>query len=198
VEAQRSWGLHRPPSTIRSGTGRLVCQFGDLGTPPATEHCTLRDWSTSLPVWRFGDCTEHRALYARELVDQSASLEICGLHRPPSTIRSGTSRPVCQFGDLGTAPTTEHCTLRDWSTSLPVWRSGDCTDHRALYAGRPVCQFRNLWTAPTTEHYTLGDWSTNLLVWRTRDCTDHQALYAQGLVDKPIRWQTGMICSGTG
>jgi hypothetical protein len=33
---------------------------------------------------------------------------------------------------LGTAPTTEHYKLGDWSTSLPVWIPGDCTDHRAL------------------------------------------------------------------
>jgi len=30
---------------------------------------------------------------------------------------------------LGTAPTIEHCMLRDWSSSLPVWRSGDYIDH---------------------------------------------------------------------
>jgi len=65
-----------------------------------------------------GDCTDHRALYARGLVDQSAILEIWGLHRPPSTIRSETGRPVCQFGDLGTSPTTEHYMPGDWSTSL--------------------------------------------------------------------------------
>jgi len=154
VEYQRSWGLHRPPSTVCLGTGRPVCQFGDLGTAPTTEHCMLGDWSTSLPVWRSEDCTHHRALYARGLVDQSASLEIWGLHRPPSTVCSGTGRPVCQFGDLGTVPTTEHC--------------------------------------------TLGGWSTSLLVRRTRDCTNHHALSARGLVDKSIRWQTSMICSGTG
>ena len=89
-----------------------------LGTAPTTEHYTLGDWSTSLPVWRLGDCTNHRALYARGLVDQSASLETWGLHRPPSTIRSGTGRPVCQFGDLGTVPTTKRYMLGDWSISL--------------------------------------------------------------------------------
>ena len=84
--------LGTAPSTIRSGTGRPVCQFGDLGTAPTTEHYTLGDWSTSLPVWRPGDCTDHRALYARGLVDQSVSLETWGLHRLPSTICSGTGR----------------------------------------------------------------------------------------------------------
>ena len=61
-----------------------------LGTAPTTEQCTLGDWSTSLPVWRSGDCTDHRAMYARGLVDQSASLEIWVLHQPPSITRSGT------------------------------------------------------------------------------------------------------------
>ena len=59
----------------------------------------------------------------------------------PSTICPGTDRPVCQFGDLGTAPTTEHYMPGDWSTSLPVWRLGDCIDQ--------------------SEHYMLGDWSTS-------------------------------------
>jgi len=100
-----SWGLHRPPDTVCSGTGRPVCQFGDLGTAPTTEHCVL-----------------------------------------------GTGRPVCQFGDLGTAPTTEHCVLGDWSTSLPVWRSGDCTDHRALCARGLVDQSSSLEIWGLTNH----------------------------------------------
>ena len=92
---KRSWELHRPPSTVCSGTGRPFFR-----------------------VWRPGDCTDHRALYARGLVAQSASLKIWGLPRPPSTVCSGTGRPVCQFETLGTAPTTEHYTLGDWLISL--------------------------------------------------------------------------------
>ena len=65
-----------------------------------------------------GDCTDHRALYARGLVDQSASLETWRLHRPPSTIRSGTGRPVCQCGELRTVPITKRYMLGDWSISL--------------------------------------------------------------------------------
>jgi len=101
VDDQRPWGLHRPPSTVCSRTGRPVCQFGYLGTAPTTEYRMLGDWSTSLPVWIYGDCTDHRVQYARGLIDQSASLEIWGLHRPPSTVCSETGRPVCQFGNLG-------------------------------------------------------------------------------------------------
>ena len=113
-------------------------------------------WMTNVP----GDCTDHRAPYARELVDQSASLEIWGLHRPPSTVCSGTGRPVYQFGDLGTTPTTEYRMLGDWSTSLPVWRSRDCTDHRAPYARG------------------LVDQSASLEIWV---CINYQALHARGL-----------------
>ena len=99
-------------------------------------------WRLNVP----GDCTDHRALYARGLVDQSASLEI--------------SR---------TAPTTKHCTLGDWSTNLPVWKSRGL--HRPpstirLGTGQPVCQFGNLWIAPTTKHYTLKDWSVQPTIKR--------------------------------
>jgi len=88
--------------TSRIGGG-LCMTF--LGTAPTTEHYKLGGWSTSLPVWRPGDCTDHRALQTRGLVDQSTSLETWRLHRPLSTTNSGTGRPVYQFGDLGTAPT---------------------------------------------------------------------------------------------
>ena len=146
--------LGTAPSTIRSGTGRPVCQFGDLGTAPTTEHYTLGDWSTSLPVWRPRGCSDHRALYAQGLVDKSASLETWGLHRPPSTICPGTGRPVCQFGDLGTAP-----------TNLSTIRSG---------TGRPAhnLKIRGLYRSPSVicsgtgrlvytiadEHDMIGDW----------------------------------------
>jgi len=118
-------------------------------------------WRTDI----LGDCTYHRALYARGLVHQCASLETWGLHRPPSTIRSGTGRPVCQFGDLGAAPTTEHCMPGNWSTSLPFWRLGDCTnqfEHYTLGNWSTSPQFENSGTVPTTEHYMLGDWSISL------------------------------------
>ena len=93
--------------TSRIGGG-LCMTF--LRTVPTTEHYMPGDWSTSLP--------DHRALYARGLVDQSASLETWGLYRPPSTICPGTSRPVYQFGDLGTAP-TNLSTIRS-GTGRPV------------------------------------------------------------------------------
>jgi len=161
----------------------------------------LGDWSSSLPVWRSGDCTDHRALYARGLVVQPASLEIWGLHRPTSTICSGTGRPVYQFGDLGTAPTTEHCMLGDWSSSLPVWRSRDYTDQRALYAQGLVVQPASLEIWDCTDHralYARGlvDQSASLEELGTVPTT--KALSAWGLVDKSIRWQTSMRCSGTG
>jgi len=94
-----------------------------LGTAPTTGHSMLWNWSSSPPVWKSGDCTDHRALFARGLVVHSTSLAIWGLHRPPSTVCSGTGRAVRQFGDLGAAPTTEHGTLGDWSTNPPVWKN---------------------------------------------------------------------------
>ena len=44
LDSSKSWGLHRPPSTICSGIGQLVCPM----------------------KW---DCTDHRARYAQGLVD---------------------------------------------------------------------------------------------------------------------------------
>ena len=38
-----AWGLYRPPSMIRWGTGRPVRGFDSLGTVPTTEHDTLGD-----------------------------------------------------------------------------------------------------------------------------------------------------------
>ena len=66
-----------------------------------------------------GDCTDHRACYARGLVDQFAYSTTWGLYRPPSTLCSGTGRPVRLFDNLGTVPTTEHDMLGDWPTSSP-------------------------------------------------------------------------------
>jgi len=160
VEDQRSWGLHRPPSTVCLGTGRPVRQFGDLGTAPTIEYCMLGDWSPSPPVWRSRDCTDHRVLYARGLVTQPTSLEIWGLHRPSSTVCSRTGHPVRQFGDLGTATTTEHCMLGDWSPGPPVWGSGGCTDHRALYARGLLDQhgsLEELGTIPITKALSARD-----------------------------------------
>jgi len=105
-----------------------------LGTAPTTEHCMLGDWSPSPSTRRSGDCTDHRGLYARGLVAQPVNSEIRGLHRPPSTVCSGTGRPARQLGDPGTASTTEHRMLGDWSPSPPARGSGGRTDHRALYA----------------------------------------------------------------
>jgi len=67
-----------------------------------------------------GDCTDHRACYARGLVDQFAHSTIWGLYRPPSMICSGTGRPIRPLDNLGTVPTTEYDMLRDWSTSSPI------------------------------------------------------------------------------
>ena len=53
------WGLYRPPSFIRSGTGRPACPFDSLGTVPTTELYTLGDGSTSMPIRVSGDCTDH-------------------------------------------------------------------------------------------------------------------------------------------
>jgi len=68
VEDGRSWRLHRPPSTIRSETGRPVCQFGELGTVPITKRYMLGDWSISLYDGK-------RAWYARGL-DSSNFLDL--------------------------------------------------------------------------------------------------------------------------
>ena len=76
----------------------LVVRF--VETAPTTERYMLGDWSISLFNCR-------RALYARGLVDQPTNLRVWGLHRPPSTIRSGTGRPAHQFENSGTVPTTE-------------------------------------------------------------------------------------------
>jgi len=68
-------------------------------------------------VKKSGDCTDHRAWYARGLVDQPAQMksEDCTDHRAwhawglvdqSTQIRSGTT------------PTTEHDTLGDWSIRL--------------------------------------------------------------------------------
>ena len=91
---------------------------------------------------------------------------------------------------LGTAPTTEHYKLGDWSTSLPVWKTWGL--HRppstiCSGAGRPVYQFGRPGTAPTTEHYKLGDWSTSLPVWRPGDCTDQSEHYMLG------DWSTSLL-----
>ena len=91
-----------------------------------------------------GDCTDHRALDARGLVAQSISSELQGLHRPPSTRRSGTARPVYQLGTSKTAPTTEHSMLGDWSYSIATQNSKERT-----------------WCLGTGRH-TPGDWSISL------------------------------------
>ena len=200
--AWHAWGLYRPSSVICSGTGRPARLFEILGTVPTTERYMLGDWSTSLPIWNSGDCIDHRALYARGLVDQPTHLKFWGLYRPPSVICSGTGRPAHPFGILRTVPTTEHYMLGDWTTSPPIWNSGDCIDHRALYArgqvdqpahlefwgldrppsvicsgtGRPAYPFEFLGTVPTTERYMLEDWLTSLLHRR-------RARYARGLVN---------------
>ena len=71
-------------------------------------------------------------------------------------------RQICQrVNNPGTAPTTEHLMLGDWSTSLST---------------------RMPRTAPTTEHLMLGDWSPSLSTRNFKDCTDHRALDARGLV----------------
>jgi len=73
--SSKIWGLHRLPSTVCLGTGRPDSQLGDLGTAPTTEHCMLGDWSPSPPARGSGSRTNHRALYARGLVDQPTRLE---------------------------------------------------------------------------------------------------------------------------
>ena len=136
-----------PVDKLRSGTRRLFTTLC-TGTAPTTEHVyvpnharglvdyslccarrlcrppstftfptTLGDLSTG-PYAVLGDCAAHRALYARGLVDQLTNLRAWGLHRPPSTIRSGTGRPAHQFENSGTVPTTERYMLGDWSISL--------------------------------------------------------------------------------
>jgi len=61
----------------------------------------------------------------------------------PSTIRSGTGRPVHKFENLGTVPTNPS-TIRSET-------------------GRLAHQFGSLGIVPTTERYMLGDWSTSLI-----------------------------------
>ena len=55
-----------------------------------------------------------------------------GLYRPPSMACSGIGWLVYPI-ELGTVPTTEHCMLGDWSTSLPNW-ARDWTDYWAWCA----------------------------------------------------------------
>jgi hypothetical protein len=86
-------------SQPRSGTCRLLSMLCSK-TVPTTEHVYVPN-------------------HARGLVHRSLR-RARGLCRPPSTIRSGTGRPAHQFKNLGTAPTTEHYTLGDWSTSPPI------------------------------------------------------------------------------
>ena len=114
------WELYRPPIIICSGTGRPVRLFNLLGTEPTIDHYMLGDWSTSSPIRLVGNCTDHRSLYARGLVDQFAYSTCWELNRPSIIICSGTGRPVRPFDLLGTEPTTDHYMLGDWSTSSPT------------------------------------------------------------------------------
>jgi hypothetical protein len=51
-------------------------------------------------------------------------------------------RQICQrVNNPGTAPTTEHLMLGDWSTSPSARNFKDCTDHRAIDARGLVAQF---------------------------------------------------------
>jgi len=109
-------GLHRPPSTRCSGTGRPVYQLETSRTAPTTEHLMLGDWSPSLSTRNFKECTDHRVLSARGLVVKS----------------------------VGIAPTAERLMLRDWSPSLLIWESAGCTDLRALYTQGLVDQLVKL------------------------------------------------------
>ena len=155
-----------------------------LGTVPTTEHYMLGDWSTSLPIRHPGNCTDHWALHARGLVDQSTHPTSWGLYRPLSIICSRTGRPVYPSDILGTIPTTEHSMLGNWSNSLPIVHLRGCTDHRALHArglvdqsafsttyglhqsssttysgtGRLVRFFKRLGTVPNVEHDVLRNW----------------------------------------
>jgi len=88
-----------------------------LGTAPTTEHCMLGDWSSSPPVWRSGDCTDHRARYARGLVVQSASSEIWGPYHRALYARGLVDQPA-SLEELGTIPTTKALSARDWLISL--------------------------------------------------------------------------------
>jgi len=85
---------------------------------------------------------------------------------------------------LGTAPTTEHYKLGDWSTSLPVWRPGDCIDQFEHYKLGDWSTSLPVWRSgdctDQSEHYKLGDWSTSLPVWRPGDCTDQSEHYMLG------------------
>ena len=125
-----------PVDKLRSGTRRLLPTLCP-GTAPTTKHVYFsnharglvdyylrcarrlrRPPSTFTFLTTLGDCTDHRALYARGLVDQPAQLKVWRLYRPPSIIRSGTGRLAHPFESLGTVSTSEHDTLGDWSTSL--------------------------------------------------------------------------------
>jgi hypothetical protein len=124
----------------------------------------LGDWSISPPIWNSRDCTDQRALYARGLVDQPAHLEFWGLYRPPSVIGLGTDQPACPFEILGTVPSTERYMLGDWSTSPTIWNSGDCTDHRALYARGLVDQSAPLQTSVICSGTSKFNYITSSLV----------------------------------
>jgi len=83
--------------------------FEILGIVPTTEHYMLGDWLTSVPVRNFEDYTNHRALYARGLVNQPTNLKCSGTGRlvylQTCIIRSGTSVDtvfghVSMFGEV--------------------------------------------------------------------------------------------------
>jgi hypothetical protein len=136
---------------------------GGLVTSTLTGKIFSKNKKTHTPEsQQSGDCTDHRAFDARGLVAQSISSELQGLRRPPSTRRSGTGRPVYQLGTSRTAPTTEHSTLGDWSSSLS--------------AG----SFKGLHRPPSTRRPGTGRPVYQLDA--LKNCTDHRALDARGLV----------------
>jgi hypothetical protein len=109
---------------------RLFCVIdGFLFSNHAKSGCTVtrRTFSRNR-LTKYQDVSSHHALIWQDAFSKGISRIVGGL---------------CMTF-LGTAPTTEHYRLGDWSTSLTVWRPGDCTDR--------------------SEHYMLGDWSTSLLV----------------------------------
>ena len=139
VEDQRSWGLHRSPSTVCSGTGRPVCQYGDLGTAPTTEHCMLEDWSTSLPVWKSGYCTNHRALHAQGLVGKSTRWQM--------SMRCSGTRKLEFFRPCYMAHTSPSSKLGDYI----------CTMHLAMHLSIKISMWiflfrpwHHVTTPPTT------------------------------------------------
>jgi hypothetical protein len=146
---------------------------------PVTSTSNLKDLfkskKTHTPVsQQSGDCTDHRALDARGLVAQFISSELQRLHRPPSTRRSGTGRPVCQLRTSRITPTTEHSTLGDWSLSLSVQNFKGLhrpPSTRRSGTGRLVYQFKTLKHAPTTEHSMLGDWSYSIATYNSKKHT---------------------------